>query len=296
MVRETCAASVSVATASCVARRGSTRASVSAARVLAFLSPPRSPPEVSAASFPRKTFTCAPAASAGGGGVPVRAMTSGAMTSGASTSAAFIDASSAAWLTRDRLSDFDNPPAPVGVPLAAIAAASFSSLTAISSSCSRRSTRSKSSFPRSLAHSSSMLNTDAASERSTGSAPRLSNARRLSRSSAAAARTRINVAPVSTALTVNEPRDAALSPVFTSSFASSFAFAFAFAPEERRGIRESKAARPSPSRTREVTANASSGSAFSPSSSSSSLTISSVASPSRPWRRYVTTIVPALAP
>eukprot|EP00982_Pelagococcus_subviridis_P003521 26405-Pelagococcus_subviridis.AAC.1 len=112
MVRETCAASVSVATASCVARRGSTRASVSAARVLAFLSPPRSPPEVSAASFPRKTFTCAPAASAGGGGVPVRAMTSGAMTSGASTSAAFIDASSAAWLTRDRLSDFDNPPAP----------------------------------------------------------------------------------------------------------------------------------------------------------------------------------------
>ena len=150
------------------------------------------------------------------------------------------------------------------------------------SSVSNRSTSNSSSLPVSSAASVSVPNSRPASANSVGSALAASMARRFSASSAAAFSKRMSVDAVSLDGVVSE-RESTCPYVFAP-------FEFEASDELRRGTRDKSASKPRCVRSVAQIAKVTSGSVSAAASASISETIVSVASPSRPWSLYVTTI------
>ena len=276
-----------MASASPAASLGNTRASVDAARDAAPLVPPP-PPFVSSASLTRKTSTCLATSAAS---CPRR--TSTGLVPGPGGELCELCELCLLFPPRaPREKDRVRPPGAsaiaLGVAVFALGgialgglARSVSSPIAVSS-VSNRSTSNSSSLPVSSAASESAPNSRPASANSVGSALAASMARRFSASSAAAFSKRMSVDAVSLDGVVSE-RESTCPYVFAP-------FEFEASDELRRGTRDKSASKPRCVRSVAQIAKVTSGSVSAAASASISETIVSVASPSRPWSLYVTTI------
>ena len=277
-----------MASASPAASLGNTRASVDAARDAAPLVPPP-PPFVSSASLTRKTSTCLATSAAS---LPRR--TSTGLVPGPGGELCELCELCLLFPPRaPREKDRVRPPGASAIALGvAVVFAlgglalgglvwSVSSPIAVSS-VSNRSTSNSSSLPVSSAASVSVPNSRPASANSVGSALAASMARRFSASSAAAFSKRMSVDAVSLDGVVSE-RESTCPYVFAP-------FEFEASDELRRGTRDKSASKPRCVRSVAQIAKVTSGSVSAAASASISETIVSVASPSRPWSLYVTTI------